>query len=200
MSQLEKETAKKTDCRSDLDEFAVTMTKGVRRWEKVIYPMMIAFIILAGYGFWLIYNVTQDMHKMTLHTGTMAEAVVSMAATVNIKLHTIDKHMEEMNENIASVKNLDLHLSSISSSVSTMTKSLISMDQTITQMHHSVYSMGHSTHAMSGNLAELNHNISAPLNTMNSMIPWSVMPNTQRPQSQGFPFFQQPFLVPIPQR
>ncbi|MGB5456237.1 MAG: hypothetical protein WBO18_09740, partial [Gammaproteobacteria bacterium] len=43
-----------------LSRLADTFDKSARRWEMVVYPSMFAFILLAGYGFYLIYHLTHD--------------------------------------------------------------------------------------------------------------------------------------------
>lgn len=163
---------------SDLDQLAATMTKGIRRWEKVIYPMMIAFIILAAYGFWLIYNVTKDMRNISTNMIVMTKAVVTMTNTINQKMNQIDHqmgainiHMDKMNTNMSSVPQM-------SERIVDMTQAIYEMNNSVNNMSHSVYSMVYSTSSMSSNLGELNDNISAPLNSMNSVIPWSMMPGS----------------------
>lgn len=39
---------------SCLDKFSRTFEASARRWELVVYPSLLAFIILAAYGFFLI--------------------------------------------------------------------------------------------------------------------------------------------------
>jgi len=172
---------------SDLNELAATMTKGIRRWEKVIYPMMIAFIILAAYGFYLIYNVTKDMRNISTNMLVMTKAVVTMTNTLNQKMNQIDHqmgainiHMDKMNRNMASV-------STMSEKIGEMTHAIHNMNASVNSMSHSVYSMVYSTQSMSSNLGELNDNISAPMNSMNSMIPWSMMPGQKAKRKNSVP-------------
>ena len=47
-----------------LAEFAKSFDKSARRWELIVYPSLFAFIILAMYGFFLIYSLTQDIRTM----------------------------------------------------------------------------------------------------------------------------------------
>lgn len=160
----------------DINELAKTMTQGIRRWEKVIYPMMIAFIILAAYGFYLIYNVSKDMRNISTDMYAMTKAVVTMTNTLNQKMNQIDRqmgainiHMDKMNRNMEAVTRMDEHLIE-------MTTAINSMNASVNSMSHSIYSMVYSTNAMSSNLGELNDNISTPMKPMNSMMPWSMLP------------------------
>ncbi len=47
-----------------LSDFAKSFDKSARRWELIVYPSLFAFIILAMYGFFLIYSLTQDIRTM----------------------------------------------------------------------------------------------------------------------------------------
>ena len=190
----------------DLNQLAKTMTKGIRRWEKVIYPMMIAFIILAAYGFYLIYNVTKDMRNISTNMIVMTRAVVTMTNTLNKNMNQIDHqmgainiHMDKMNTNMSSVPGM-------SDRIIDMTKAIYEMNASVNNMSHSVYSMVYSTSSMSSNLGELNDNISAPLNSMNSVIPWSMMPgngnknrrNNSPPMQPGYTPYQNNYPIAPP--
>jgi len=206
MSEIKQDPSQKGEEQTmcDINQLAQTMTKGIRRWEKVIYPMMFAFIILAAYGFWLIFNLAKDMHNITTNMVVMTRAVVTMTNTMNRKLNNIDSQMVEMNHHMASIEGLDKNMNTIAAAVHTMNTSLINMDNTLTNMYRSVYYMGNSTSSMSSNLSELNHNISAPMNSMNSMIPWSSMPGSSHHRNiapppiiyQRRPMYAAPYRAP----
>lgn len=203
MSDTKQDSFQKSDIDGihayDINEVAQTLTKGIRKWEKVIYPMMVAFIILAAYGFWLIYNVTKDMNNISNNMIVMTKAVVTMTNTLNKKMNAIENQMVEMNGHMASIDNLDTQLTKINTNFGDLTQSLNNMDQTLTGIYQSVYYMGYSTNYMSSNLSELNSNISAPMHSMNSIIPWSVMPGKNK-RTVSPAQYRQPLVYPVPQR
>jgi len=190
----------------NLDRLACTMTTGIQRWEKVIYPMMIAFIVLAVYGFYLIYNVTRDMNHITHNMNAMTSAVVDITETLDQKMNQMDHqmgainiHMDKMNQNISSVPNLDkniaqmnLAINSLNQQVVTMTDNMVQMNQSIAQMNQSVYNLNYAANRMSNHVGELNHNFSGPMSTVNSMMPWSFMPGQG---SRQF-YAQPPMMMP----
>lgn len=197
MSTTEQQSSPKREEAVDINELARTMTKGIRRWEKVIYPMMIGFIILAAYGFWLIFNVTKDMHQITTNMVVMTKAVVTMTNTINKKMNAIDNQMTTMNQHMSAVSHMDEEISGMSHSVRDMTDAIIQMNHNLTGIYQSVHFMGNSTHSMSSNLSELNQNISAPMNSINSVIPWSMMSNKNRkPRNQTYPRVQPSYPSP----
>ncbi|MBN2646970.1 MAG: hypothetical protein JXR44_04200 [Thiotrichales bacterium] len=200
----------------NIDRLALTMTHGIRRWEKVIYPMMIAFIVLAIYGFYLIYNVTRDMNQITNNMGAMTGAVVEITQTLSQKMNQIDRqmgainiHMDKMNQNISAVPSLDNNIGLITQSlqnlnqqVTVMTENVGQMNQSVGQMNQSVYSLNHAAGNMSNHLGELNHNFSGPMNAFNSVMPWSFMPNFSGNPSYSHPapapYYPVPASHPIP--
>ena len=48
-----------------LADFAREFQQATRRWERIAWPVMIVFGVLAISGFWLIYSITEDMHTMS---------------------------------------------------------------------------------------------------------------------------------------
>jgi len=69
-----------------------------KRWELIVYPSLFAFIILAAYGFYLIYNLAKDVHylaisvdtNMTTLAGNMQNVSENMGQlTTNIRAMTV---------------------------------------------------------------------------------------------------------------
>lgn len=198
----------KADTQKEISELSKAMTSGIRKWEKVLYPMMIAFIILAGYGFYLIYNITKDMNQISNNMSgisnnmvVMTKAVVTMTNTLNQKMNSIDKQMTTMNQHMSKIDEMNGSMSTMSDSMESMNSSLTQMNTLMNGMYQSIYYMGHSTNNMSSNLSELNGNIAAPMNSINSMIPWSAVPksNNRRTRYPVSPY-RQNMAVPYTQQ
>ena len=47
-----------------MDRFVRVFETSARRWELIIYPAMLAFVVLAGYGFFLIYTLSKDISTL----------------------------------------------------------------------------------------------------------------------------------------
>lgn len=197
MSTTEQQNNPKHEEAVDINELARTMTKGIRRWEKVIYPMMIGFIVLAIYGFWLIFNVTRDMHQITTNMVVMTKAVVTMTNTINRKMNAIDDQMVIMNQHMSSISHMDKEISGMTDSVRDMTNSIVEMNHNLSGIYQSVHFMGNSTYTMSSNLSELNQNISGPMNSINSVIPWTMMSNKKtQPRNRSYSRVQPSYPTP----
>jgi hypothetical protein len=73
--------------RGQMEQFVNSFQQSTRRWEIIVYPAMFAFVVLAGYGFFLIYSLTGDMSsmarsmdpKMGEHMEAMASSVVNLS-------------------------------------------------------------------------------------------------------------------------
>jgi len=115
-----------------------------RRWELIVYPSMIAFILLAAYGFWLIYNLTHDI-------ADVAKSVREMTASVTQDLGEISGKM---------------------STIATSTEYMRPMSRDIHSMTANVDDMATSTNHMQYNMWQLNRNVSAPFNMMDKMTPF----------------------------
>lgn len=90
-----------------LDKLSTAFMESARRWEMIVYPSLLAFIILAGYGFFLIYSLTkdvhfvvQDMHKIVVNMDAISKNMVVMTQTVDSQSSTMKEmvyHIRGMN-------------------------------------------------------------------------------------------------------
>lgn len=127
-----------------MNELTQTFTASARRWEMVVYPSMFAFILLALYGFFLIYSLTQDV-------GTVAR-----------DMESIGNNMQE----------IVIHMDSVSRNMVVMTQTMDQQTQTMKEMNNHVRSMGVSMYQMRHEVAVMNNSVSRPMQFMNSFMPW----------------------------
>lgn len=136
-----------------------------RRWELIVYPSLFAFIILAAYGFYLIYNLARDVHYL--------------AISVDTNMTTLAGNMQNVSENMsqltANIRAMTVTMDSIDRKVATlepMLANLDSMDGAIQSMTRSTHTMGQATQYMQVDMARMNNNIGRPMSFMNSFMPW----------------------------
>jgi len=145
----------------DITRFLDTFERSARRWEMVVYPAMFAFIILAGYGFFLIYSLTNNMDtiasgfdpRMEQHMETLAQNVSSMGE--NIALMT--DQMRSMEKEVKLISGQMVYLSTMQPIADRMAQ------------------MEFSVERMAGNLELMRHNmhdISKPMSRINDFMPW----------------------------
>lgn len=156
-----------------LEKLADRFDTSARRWELIVYPSLFAFVILAGYGFFLIYSLTQDMHvlarsmdsNMGQHMSSLTNSVESLAMNVDAmtsRIEDIADGVQSMNKSTAS---MDSNLGTISLQMSTMEASIVNMDFTMR-------SMNLSTGQMTYDMRQLNKNMGRPMSMMNNFLPW----------------------------
>ena len=97
-----------------LDQLANGFTASARRWEMIVYPSLVAFIILAGYGFFLIYSLTKDVHLVVedMHkvTASMERVVVNMdkiSKNMVVMTQTVDNQSATMREMVYHVRGMN---------------------------------------------------------------------------------------------
>ncbi len=139
--------------------------RSARRWEMIVYPILFAFILLAGYGFYLIYSLTNDMKN------------IAAAIDPQMGMHMTDftSHLDSISN---SVDTLTVRVSSMSDNISTIATRMENlgymptMVQEMAGLNSSVANMSQNINAMSWDLGQLNHNISKPMSKMNKFLPW----------------------------
>lgn len=127
-----------------MERLATTFESSARRWEMIVYPSLFAFIVLASYGFFLIYSLTHD--------------VASLARNVSVLTKSID-HM---------VVNMD----SISGNMGTISSDLTRINNSMDTMNDSTRSMAMSVDGMRHHVGAMNYNIGRPMSEMSSFMPW----------------------------
>ena len=140
-----------------MDKFARTFEASARRWELIVYPFMLAFIVLAAYGFFLIYTLTTDV-------GRLARSM----ETVTVAMTDVSANMTAVSGNVAQISgNLSLIAYDMGDGTDSMRNMLVKMDTMNTNigvMTVPVYEMRNDMGHLSKNI----HDVSSPM----KMIPW----------------------------
>lgn len=136
-----------------------------RRWELIVYPSLFGFILLAGYGFFLIYNLTRDIHYLA----------ISVDSNMTVMASNFQAVTDNMNHLTANVRVIASNMGDISEKISTlepMLTSIDSMDQTMDSMDRAINTITHTTHNMRNDMATFNQNVSRPMAFVNTFMPW----------------------------
>jgi len=150
---------------SSLEKIYEVFAASAKRWEAIVYPSLFAFIILAVYGFYLIFSLTMDV-----------DSVVD-------EMKVISSNMVMISDNMGKISG---SVSTMSANVEGMTASVSSMDQELgmqltemqqlnnnfSEMNRSVHIMTVAVNQMRRDMSVLNNNVSRPMNFMNSFMPW----------------------------
>lgn len=171
-----------------------------RNWQLVVIPSLLAFILLAIYGFYLIYNLVEDVDKMAnsvyLNLGFVAERMTQISqnldaltgsvrdisvnlddltgtvTAMNGTVSIMSVHLETMPPMLEAITNLDLRIGSMVSSIQSIEVRVGSMTASMQSMNNQMGAITVATQHISGNVSGMNQSIGRPMNFMNSIMPW----------------------------
>jgi len=144
-----------------MDKFAKTFEASARRWELVVYPSMLAFIVLAAYGFFLIYTLTSDISRLAKSMDTVVVSMNDVAA-----------NMTAVSSNVGSISgDLALIAGDMGHGTDSMDTLLVKMDKmnnTMGVIAVPMYQMRNDVGRMSQSI----HNASGPMQMVSGIVPW----------------------------
>lgn len=181
---------------SVLDQFAKSFDKSAKRWELIVYPSLFAFIVLAMYGFFLIYSLTQDIRtmavsidpKMGVNMGSLSNSIQHLAdnvemmsthleyisdnmETMAMDMRTISESMENMNSNVEHVNKSMTQVTKVMEEMSIKLNTL----SNLTPMTASVASLAQSVNYMTTSVSRMGHDMNSatrPMSFINRFMPW----------------------------
>ena len=127
-----------------LETLSTAFTASARRWESIVYPALFAFILLAAYGFFLIYSLTKDVSKVAHHMGEITHHMEKVSTTMDI----VSKNMILMTQTVDAQ----------SASMQEMAINMRGMNMSMNQMRYDI--------------SVMNNSVSRPMSFMNKFMPW----------------------------
>jgi len=127
-----------------LETLSTAFMASAKRWETIVYPSLFAFILLAAYGFYLIYNLTYDVKRVASHMESIATNMNDVAMNMGAVSHNMVVMTQTVDSQSSSMKEMTLH------------------------MRHMSVSMGQ----MRYDLSVMNNSVSRPMQFMNTFMPW----------------------------
>lgn len=144
-----------------LDNFSRTFEASARRWELVVYPSLLAFIVLAAYGFFLIYTLTGDVSRLAR---SMESVVISMEGVVST-MTTVSGNVSAMSTN----------LTSIADDVGEGSGTMVRMDDKMNDISETMHVMAVPMYQIRHDMAGMNHNmhkVAQPMRMMGGIMPF----------------------------
>jgi len=140
-----------------MDRLSAAFETSARRWELIVYPSLFAFVILAAYGFYLVFSLARDVHYLALSVDSNMTVLAS-------NMQAVSDNMSQLTSNI---RTMAVSVESINSKVSTLEPMLANIDS----MDKAMRSMTYATHNIGTDMA-LNHHIARPMSFFNTFMPW----------------------------
>ena len=140
------ELTQSQDMAACMDKFANTFEASARRWELVVYPSLLAFIVLAAYGFFLIYTLTNDVSRLATSMETVVVAMNEVATDMN----TVSRNVTRISDNLGTIavdandgsenmKHIVSHMGNINKSMGVMTVPIYHMRNDMSKMNHTMH-------------------------------------------------------------
>jgi len=165
-----------------LERLANTFDNSARRWEMVVYPSLFAFVLLAGYGFFLIYRLTHDIAVLSQSVTHMAVIVSDVMPRMSNDLTRMTGSVDNMTGNIAGMSGDIGGMTTEISSMSGQMDSLTPMSNNIESMTNNLGSMNRSVYGMQRDMHGMNRTVSSgPFGMMNDVMPFTSDTNVPPP-------------------
>ena len=187
-------------------EYVVYMERAAAALKTVrivAYSGMVAFVILAAYGFFLIYQLTTDAHRMTEHMDQMTRTMDNMRSSMNAmesSLTSLDPMLAHMANMDASTQNMDASTQHMAGTVALIQHSARNLDRSfgpaMGMMNNFMPFMGGGSRGYQGSppYAPPPPPLVTPYpNGITSRM--GALPGAQAQQSQGAPL-RQPYAAP----
>lgn len=149
------------DAKYSMDRLSMAFETSARRWELIVYPSLFAFILLAAYGFYLIFSLAKDVHFLAL----------SVDSNMNIMSSNLQTMTDSVGQLSANVRTMAVSVDSMANDVRTLEPMMTSMEA----MNESMKTITYSTSNMQHDMRAMNYNIndvSRPMTMWNSFMPW----------------------------
>ncbi len=127
-----------------IEQLSTAFMASARRWEMIVYPSLFAFIVLAGYGFFLIYSLASNVTRI-------ADSMASM--TENMQL-------------------VSVNMSKVTQNMVLMTQTVDSQSASMHEIVFNMRGMNTSMARMNYDISVMNNSVSRPMQFMNSFMPW----------------------------
>lgn len=141
-----------------VDRLSQAFETSARRWELIVYPSLFAFIILAAYGFYLVFSLAKDVHYL--------------AISVDSNMTVLASNMQSISDNMVQISNSVRTMTASVDSMEVNARNLEPMLVNLESMTESIRSMTYTTATMRDDLGIMNRSISRPMSFMNNMMPW----------------------------
>lgn len=176
-----------------LCKLVTALVQSNRRWQMVMFPAVFAFALLAGYAFYLIVNLVQDIDTMTravdVNMGFMSERMGQISRNldgltgsvrdISVNLDDLTGTVTAMNGKLDtlppmldSIRDVDIRIGSVDQTMRSLDTRMGSMNAILHTMNDHMAAVTAATQHISGNVSGLNQSIGRPMNFMNSIMPW----------------------------
>jgi len=145
-----------------------------QRLQLIVYTALFAFIVLAAYGYYLIFNLTHDVHSLSNDVRQMTKSVNQMTQSVNVNMELISANMIQMQKSTSLMaETVATTMPVMSENTTKMTKTADNVSNRIDGMSTNMSTMSTGIVGMQRDMWSMNQSVSNPAESMfDSMKPW----------------------------
>ena len=145
-----------------------------QRLQLIVYTALFAFIVLAAYGYYLIFNLTHDVHSLSNDVRQMTRSVNQMAMSVNTNMDIISSNIMLMQRSTSLMADTVAQtMPEMSANTTVMTKTAQNVGDRIDGISTNIQTMSVGLVAMQRDMWSMNKSVSNPAESMfDSMTPW----------------------------
>jgi methyl-accepting chemotaxis protein len=145
-----------------IDRLSQAFETSAKRWELIVYPSLFAFIILAAYGFYLVFSLARDMHYLT----------ISVDSNMTMLASNMQAVADNMGQLTSNVRSMTVQVESMAQNVNTLEPLLASIKQMDQSMQSITFAI-HNIRSDTSNITNsVNQGIGRPMSFFNSFAPW----------------------------
>lgn len=147
-----------------------------QRLQFIVYAALFAFVVLAAYGYFLIYNLTHDVHHMSYQMNQMTYTFQRMTASVETNMDIMSSNFQKVSRIITTtMPRLTHDTSYLQDDIRQMVKTMNTLNQEIKNIAKNMALITNATVNMQRDMWSMNKNVSDPFGTMmDNMTPWGL--------------------------
>ncbi|MCN4143613.1 MAG: hypothetical protein LC437_00595 [Thiohalomonas sp.] len=145
-----------------------------QRLQLIVYTALFAFIVLAAYGYYLIFNLTHDVHSLSNDVRQMSRSVNQMSQSVTINMEIISDSIVKMQRSTTLISDtVATTMPEMSSNTTKMTKVAQDVSDRIEAISTNIQVMSVGLVAMQRDMWHINKTFSNPAESVfDSLMPW----------------------------
>ena len=154
------------------NQFNAMFERRVKRWETIVYFAMLLVMVAFGFGFLMMYNLSNDMNQIAR----------TFDPEMGKRMDKLARNMNELSLNIGTmtfqVQQMANHVGEMSRDTSRIAKKMDHLEAMeninlqVTQLNRSIQLMTANVGQMQHSVAGMNQSVSRPMRFFNSFMPW----------------------------
>jgi len=169
-----------------IDRFSHIFEDAVSRWEHIIYPAMIIMAFAFAYGFFLMFNLSNDMRRISKgfdpDMGSHMEALVNNMTKLTNSIDDMHQDMKiiarvmpSMDNKLTAMKEMTVmsqNVGGMNRKIGVMNERMSIMNGHMEGMNRQMDAMNRRMHVMTSSVSDMNRSFGRPISFFSQFAPW----------------------------